>query len=106
MTVSSELFGLSSKNLSLIITVLKSFTEIQHAIVFGSRAIGNYKPGSDIDLALKGDINLTTLGRIKAKLEDEIATPYLFDVIAYNMLDPVSDKKLLEHIDNLGKELY
>lgn len=106
MTVNSELFGLSSKNLSLIITALKSFAEIQHAIVFGSRAIGNYKPGSDIDLALKGDISLILLGRIKAKLEDEIATPYLFDIVVYNMLDPISNKELLEHIDNLGKELY
>ena len=50
-------FGLNNKNLNLIISALKSYSNIKHVYIFGSRAMGNYKPGSDIDLALEGNID-------------------------------------------------
>jgi predicted nucleotidyltransferase len=72
-------------------------------IVYGSRALGNYNEGSDVDLALLGeDINQNTALRIQQKLED-LNTPYLFDVLAYNKLQ---DKSLKEHIDNIGTSIY
>jgi predicted nucleotidyltransferase len=72
-------------------------------IVYGSRALGNYNEGSDVDLALLGeDINQNTALRIQQKLED-LNTPYLFDVLAYNKQQ---DKSLKEHIDNIGTTIY
>ncbi|MEW5845474.1 MAG: nucleotidyltransferase domain-containing protein [Bacteroidota bacterium] len=50
-----ETFGISEKSYLLIIDVLKSYPEVEAAIIFGSRAKGNYKNGSDIDLALIGE---------------------------------------------------
>ena len=46
--------GLSKRDLDEISEILKSFPEIEEAVLFGSRAKGNYKPGSDIDIAIKG----------------------------------------------------
>lgn len=50
-----ETFSISEKSYRLIIDVLKRFDEVDSAVIFGSRATGNYRNGSDIDLALKGD---------------------------------------------------
>ena len=47
-------FGLSERVMTLIVQQLKRFPQIEKAIIFGSRAMGNFKPGSDIDLALMG----------------------------------------------------
>lgn len=38
-----------------ILEEIRKYSEINKAIIFGSRAIGNYKKGSDIDLAITGD---------------------------------------------------
>lgn len=66
--------------------------------------MGNFKLGSDIDLALIGEIDQQLLGKIKAKLDEEIATPYLFDVVAYNDLD--KNNTVVKHIDTFGVQLY
>ncbi len=47
-------FSLPSKSLQQIVALLATFPEIEKAVVFGSRAMGNYKPGSDVDIALNG----------------------------------------------------
>lgn len=96
-------FGLSLKNYNLIINCLKSFPEIEKAVIFGSRAMGNYKPGSDIDIALFGQISQQLLAKIKGQLEDELSTPYLFDVVIYNQID---SNNLLQHINQNGVVLY
>lgn len=43
------MFGLSLKDIDLILGVLQSHVDIEEAYVFGSRAMGNYRPGSDVD---------------------------------------------------------
>ena len=48
-------YGLSEKQLEQVISILKKYDEIEGAILFGSRALGNYKPASDVDIAIKGD---------------------------------------------------
>lgn len=99
----TEKFGLNEKNLKLIIEALSTYPEISEAIIFGSRALGNYKPGSDIDIALKGNIDQRLLARIKAHLEDEISTPYMFDVVVYQDLE---NKNMIDHINSFGVLLY
>lgn len=47
-------FGIESESYQRIVKALSQFREIDEVIVFGSRAMGNYKKGSDIDLALLG----------------------------------------------------
>ena len=48
------MFGLKDSDINAIIAILKRYPDVKEAIIFGSRAMGNYKPGSDIDIALKG----------------------------------------------------
>ena len=59
-------FGLSIDTINKLYTVFSKYSEIEKAIIYGSRAKENYKNGSDIDLTLIGssDLNLTTLGKI------------------------------------------
>lgn len=92
-------FGLTEEQYELIERVLRSFPNIQEVLVFGSRAMGNYKPTSDIDLALKGK-NLD-IAKIMGVLNDEIPLAFEFDVVDYN---DVSVPELKEHIDANGKK--
>ncbi|MFW5805844.1 MAG: nucleotidyltransferase domain-containing protein [Bacteroidales bacterium] len=96
-------FGLQDKTLAMIKSVMEKHPDVKDVMVYGSRAMGNYKEGSDVDLALLGeDIKQNTVLRIQQELED-LNTPYLFDVLAYNKLQ---DKSLKEHIDSIGTSIY
>ncbi len=96
-------FGLSDKNYSLIKDIFKSYTKIEKVIIFGSRAMGTEKNGSDIDLALKGkDILLEDILSISNKL-DELPLAYEYDVIDYVTID---NPALTEHIDKHGIVFY
>jgi len=95
--------GLSSQDTKLIKQVFKKHPKIKKVVLFGSRAMGNFKAGSDVDLALFGDIDLRTLSRVKSDLEETISVPYFFDVIAYDDTENVALKK---HINDFGVVFY
>lgn len=92
-------FGLDEQVIDQIIDILKTFSFIDKAVLYGSRAKGNYKEGSDIDLCLFGkDINLILLHKVELALDD-ILLPYSFDLSAYNLL---KNPDLISHIDRRG----
>lgn len=96
-------FGLKGRALSLITDIFKSHPDVEEAVLYGSRAKGTYKPGSDIDIVLKGkNLNLKELNRIILKLE-ELELPYTFDVSIYHR---IQDPELVNHIKRVGKTLY
>lgn len=93
-------FGLRDGDLDYIITAIQQFSEVEKAAIFGSRVKGNYKPGSDVDIAVWGnDISFSTISRLHAILEEESPMPYFFDVVDYSHL---SHKELKSHIDRIG----
>jgi predicted nucleotidyltransferase len=95
--------GLTEKTLAQIIAVLSSFLQIDKALLFGSRAKGTHKPGSDIDLALIGaDLDWRTLGRISGALDD-LPVPYCFTVIPLNQR---TDSEVAAHIRRVGIPLF
>ncbi len=97
-------FGITDGDLQNIVLVLTKFPEVEHAIIFGSRAKGNYKSGSDVDIALKGkNISFLTVARINAILNEETSMPYKFDVLN---CETITNIELLEHIDRIGMEIY
>jgi predicted nucleotidyltransferase len=96
------IYGIDEELLNKIIKIFQGKTNIKKVILFGSRAKGNYKHGSDIDLALIGDLNIVELNNISIEL-DELDSPYLFDLCNYNKLN---NKELKEHIDRVGKIIY
>ncbi len=94
-------FGISEKSFKLILKTLNEHPEIEKAIIFGSRAIGNYKTGSDIDLALYGEnLTRTIVDEVNSELNERLPIPYFIDVINYA---EIKNKDLKEHIDSVGK---
>ncbi len=96
-------FGLDTEDIKLINAVFAAHPAVQEVIIFGSRAMGNYKPGSDIDLVVKGenvkhkDILDICLGL------DALDTLYTFDLQRF---DGIKDPDVLDHIKRVGKQFY
>jgi predicted nucleotidyltransferase len=96
-------FGLKQITIQKIQNVLCTFPQIEQAIVYGSRAKGNYKPGSDIDLTLKGEnLNLSIMNKI-ATLIDDLLLPYTIDLSIFKNID---NPDLIDHINRVGIVLY
>jgi len=96
--------GLLDRDLNSIIEAVDKYSEIEEVILFGSRAMGNYKKGSDVDLAIVGEnIDRKILRRISDDLNEEYPLPYFFDVLNYN---DISNEALKKHIDSVGKSIY
>lgn len=82
--------------------VLSHYPQVQRGVLFGSRAKGNARLNSDIDLALYGDLDDLTGERIGLEM-DELPLPYLFDIKAVATL---KNPALVEHIQRVGVEIY
>ncbi|WP_162339639.1 nucleotidyltransferase domain-containing protein [Cyclobacterium salsum] len=96
-------FGLNSSTLQKLQSVFEKYREIEEVLIYGSRAKGNYREGSDIDITLKGErLTHNHLTSIKQDM-DELNTPYLFDISIYHLLKSHS---LVEHIDRVGRVFY
>lgn len=96
-------FGLDEEDLKNVVEIFAANEKVNQLILFGSRAIGNYENGSDIDLALKGfNINFDDLMSLKSTIE-ELNLPYNIDLIDCNS---ISNEKLKHHINRVGKLLY
>jgi predicted nucleotidyltransferase len=97
------MYGLSDQNIVYIQQVFELFPEIEQVILYGSRAKGNFKMGSDIDLTLLGkDLNLTLLNKVDNILDD-LYLPYFFDISIFNQIKNV---ELLDHINQVGELFY
>ncbi|MEO8448135.1 MAG: nucleotidyltransferase domain-containing protein [bacterium] len=96
--------GLSESDMSEIILILQKESLVDSAFFFGSRAKGNYKKGSDVDIALKGQhLNSEVINNIRYILNQESSMPYKFDVVNYNS---INSEELVEHINRAGKIFY
>ena len=96
-------FGLEEEVINSITRVIKNHPEINEAILYGSRAKGNSKPASDIDLTFKGDnLDLSIINKISWELDD-LLLPYTFDLSIYNQ---IQNDELLDHIERVGKIFY
>jgi len=97
------MFGLSDHTIEAIQNVLRDYPQVQKAVLYGSRAMGNYRPGSDIDLTLLGPyLDLTTLHKIEDELDD-LLLPYKIDLSIYHQ---IKNPEFLDHINRVGKVFY
>ena len=96
------MFGLPENVVHLLQNYFASKSETIRVYVYGSRAMGREKPGSDVDLAIVSKSDQDLSGTIQAELK-ELPTPYIFDVVDYGT---ISHQPLKEHIDRVGKLLF
>ncbi|NMB38126.1 MAG: nucleotidyltransferase domain-containing protein [Firmicutes bacterium] len=96
--------GLRDTDLEYIVQVLSKFPEIEKALIFGSRAKGTHKAGSDVDIAIVGEsITFDIISKVRFLLEEESPMPYFFDIVDYTHLEHL---ELKEHIDRVGKTIW
>jgi predicted nucleotidyltransferase len=99
----SELYGLKPKTIQAVNSIFEKFPDIEAAVIYGSRAKGNYRNGSDIDLTIKGEsLDLSLLFRIETELDD-LLLPYNIDLSIFHKID---NQKLVEHIERIGLVFY
>lgn len=97
--MSNDLFGLDESTRRKVKQVLDQHHDIDEVVIYGSRAKGNYRPGSDIDISLKGEgLTLEKLNQIVHEIDD-LDLPYRFDISIYQQIDNI---ELVEHIDRVG----
>jgi predicted nucleotidyltransferase len=86
-----------------ILSTITSVQAVDQVVLYGSRAKGNFKEGSDIDLALMGqDLDHKRMMDLRIMLE-ELMLPWEIDLLHYGAdLDPA----LKDHIDRVGITLY
>ncbi len=98
-------FGLKPEVIEALHSVFSQFPEIDSVWVYGSRAKGNYRPGSDIDLSIKlvpgVEASPTLLSKIRENLED-LNLIYMVDLSLYS---EVENADLIDHIDRVGVRL-
>jgi predicted nucleotidyltransferase len=97
--MSETRFGLGADVVASIQNVFAAYPEVHEVILYGSRAKGNFKVGSDIDLTMKGnDINADVLSKIAQDLYD-LPIPYMVDL---SILSNIDNLALREHIERVG----
>ncbi|MFP4527728.1 MAG: nucleotidyltransferase family protein [Candidatus Kapaibacterium sp.] len=96
-------FGIYEKSYHLIVDCIKRYPEVEKAVIFGSRATGDYEKGSDIDIALFGDkITSDIRAAISAMINEVLPIPYFVDVLDYKS---IKNEDLKEEIDRTGKRI-
>lgn len=96
-------FGLPVASVRALQSVPSSHARVSRADIHGSRATGRFRPGSDIDISLRGDV-LTVADLMLIDREmDDLDLPYKLDLSIYHLIE---DPALRDHIDRLGCALY
>jgi len=97
-------YGISEKSYGLILEALQNIPELDKAVIFGSRAMGNYKSGSDIDIAVYGkELTFSLVTQLHGKLNERLPIPYYIDIVHVDIL---KNQELLAHICQEGKVLF
>jgi predicted nucleotidyltransferase len=98
-----EKFGLKENTIHSINAIFENHLNIEKCILYGSRAKGNFRPGSDIDLTLIGEkLTLTELLEIENELDD-LLLPYKIDLSIFHKIE---NESLLGHIKGIGREFF
>jgi predicted nucleotidyltransferase len=96
-------YGLTEATIEKIQGVFSRFPAIEKAVLYGSRAKGNYKTGSDIDLTLYGEELTSDLCSTIASELDDLLLPYTIDL---SIFDELNHAELREHIERVGMVFY
>jgi len=97
-------YGLQEATIQKICAVFVRYPQVEKAVLYGSRAKGSYRNGSDIDLTLLGgkDLTLDVMNKISNELDD-LLLPYKIDLSIFH---DISDPDVVEHIRRVGVMFY
>ena len=96
-------FGLETMEMDKIIMSIASIDGVDKAVIYGSRAKGNYKPFSDVDISLVGkSLSYSDFLRLHSIIDD-LLLPYEIDL---NIFDLIQNENLKEHILRCGRVIY
>ena len=96
-------FGLTQKTLNELSRIFSRQLKIEKVVIYGSRAKGNFKNGSDIDLTIHGkELNTDDLLRLQNQLED-LDLPYKIDLSLFHQIE---NPELKNHIERVGSLIY
>jgi len=96
-------YGLTDKELDKLCNVFSQYADIKKVVLYGSRAKGNHKPFSDVDITLIGD-TLRHSQRNQLSMDiDDLSLPYQFDVSIFQTL---TNSDLIDHIQRVGITIY
>jgi uncharacterized protein len=99
----ADKLGLSQTTLDKLNSIFRQHNTISLVLIYGSRAKGNYRPGSDIDLTIKGgNLEFAELMQIQDQIDD-LYLPYTVDLSHYSQL---TNPDLIAHIDRVGVVIY
>lgn len=96
-------FGLSDQTCATVRQILAAYPQIEKAVLYGSRAKGNYKNGSDIDLSLFGTALDHRLLMSVASALDDSDIPYTVDL---SLFEQIENPALRDHIERVGLVFY
>ena len=97
------LYGLTDIQLKQLQEVFAGHSQLESVILYGSRAKGNYRDGSDVDITLVGEqLTKKELNTIENEIDD-LLLPNLFDI---SIKHQISNNDLLVHINRVGKLIY
>lgn len=103
MNHTDNIGGLTPETLRKLREIFLTFPSVSEVILYGSRVKGSYRPGSDIDITLKGE---TLNTKVIVKLDnmiDDLLLPWIFDISIY---DRIKNEDLISHIDRVGITIY
>lgn len=96
-------FGLPVYAIEALRGVFQGWPQIQRVLLYGSRAKGSYRPGSDIYLVIEGEeLTLKQLLAIENQIDD-LLLPRMVDISLKHQID---NSSLLEHIARVGVPFY
>lgn len=96
-------YGLTDTEITKLSDFFARYEEIEKVLLYGSRAKGNYKPFSDVDLTLVGEkLTHHDLNQITWAIDD-LLLPYQFDISLFHKL---TNPDLKEHIERKGVVFY
>jgi len=96
-------YGLAVDVIDKILDIFKKYPQVEKAVLYGSRAKGNFRNGSDIDLTLYGDgLDLNLVNKISTELDD-LLLPYTIDL---SINADIANADLIDHINRVGVAFY
>lgn len=95
--------GIPAQDVARLLGIFERHPEVTRVLLYGSRALGTYARGSDIDLCI-ADSEIGLSGELAIEREiDDLLLPYTVDLSVY---DKIENESLREHIDRAGITIY